>query len=54
MMTEDQMDEKYELGTPWWRKAPVERFVCNEHGQSTIFMRDNNLYIHADIETECK
>lgn len=52
MITEDELQNKYPVGTPWWRKDAIERFICNQHGESTILVRDNDLYLHANTTTE--
>lgn len=53
-ITEEQLTAKYADGVPSWRKDAVERFVCDEHKERTILIRDDDLYVHVDTETECK
>lgn len=52
MITEDQLDVKYPHGTPWWRKAPVEKYICNKHNKKTYWVRDDDVVAHDD-DTEC-
>lgn len=53
MITQKQLDQKYAPETPWWRKDPVERFICEKHGESTIFIRDSDMVLHANSDSEC-
>lgn len=54
LLREDDFQNKYAYGVPEWRKNRVERFICNKHGLSTILIRDIDLYIHADEDSECR
>lgn len=53
MMTEEELSKKYDDGTPWWRRDAIERYVCEKHGRPTIFIRDHDIVVHADSDTEC-
>lgn len=53
MITERELDTKYPEGTPYWRKEAIERYVCEKHGLSTIYIRDEDIVIHADTDSEC-
>ncbi len=53
MITQKELDNKYEAGTPWWRKDEIERYLCERHGQPTIYIRDHDIVIHTNNDTEC-
>jgi hypothetical protein len=53
MITQKELDEKYPSDTPWWRKDAIERYVCERHGEPTIYIRDHDVVVHTQTETEC-
>jgi hypothetical protein len=53
MLTEKELDVKYEPGTPYWRKDAIERYICEKHGRPTIYIRDHDIVVHTDGEDEC-
>lgn len=53
MITEKELGRKYDSNTPHWRKDAVERYICEKHNQLTLFIRDHDLVVHANDETEC-
>jgi hypothetical protein len=52
-MTERDIKNKYPEGTPHWRKDPIERYVCEKHGEPTMFIRDADVAAHMNTDTEC-
>ena len=53
MITELELNNKYPQNTPYWRKDEVERYVCERHGEPTIYIRDHDMVIHTLTETQC-
>lgn len=54
MITESQLNKKYPKNTPWYRKDPIEYYICDKHNQPAIFIRDADVIVHGDLsETEC-
>lgn len=53
MITEKDLSTKYPAGTPYWKKDSVERYVCEKHNEPTVYLRDDDLAVHACDDTEC-
>jgi hypothetical protein len=53
MITENELDVKYPVDTPHWRKDAVERYLCEKHNEPTAYIRDIDMVIHTLSETEC-
>jgi hypothetical protein len=52
-MTERELDKKYPVGTPDWRKNEIERYVCKKHGLRTILIRDAEIAVHINFPSKC-
>ena len=54
MITELEMQAKYLDGTPYWRKDPIERYTCEKHNEPTIYIRDHDIVVHTNTDSECR